>query len=194
MAWWYLRRGASFLVAFLIIKLINCFRILLNSGGDDITEFLYVLLQKISFPYKVIDLTRSYDWNLMEDLKARLCTLLEVCLYYRSANVYLKSSGFAERCSSKLIWFCCTTAGQFNWEVWSSCLWRSYFGTDGKYCAQTIPAFMLMFRQCLFLPSVVNFDQKRLNALPMSSADVTDGIPESIADRIVRNSLETILS
>jgi actin-related protein 8 len=50
----------------------------LNVGGDDITEFLYVLLEKISFPYKEIDLSRSYDWALMEDLKARLCTLTEV--------------------------------------------------------------------------------------------------------------------
>ena len=47
-------------------------------GGDDISEFLYVLLQKINFPYRDLDLTRSYDWNVMEDLKARLCTLAEV--------------------------------------------------------------------------------------------------------------------
>ena len=47
-------------------------------GGDDITEFLYVLLQKINFPYRDLDLARSYDWNVMEDLKARLCTLAEV--------------------------------------------------------------------------------------------------------------------
>ena len=53
-------------------------RIALNMGGNDITEFLYVLLQKISFPYRDIDLARSYDWNVMEDLKTRLCTLAEV--------------------------------------------------------------------------------------------------------------------
>ncbi len=47
-------------------------------GGDDITEFLYVLLDKISFPYKDIDLARAADWNMLEDLKARLCTLSEV--------------------------------------------------------------------------------------------------------------------
>lgn len=50
----------------------------LNMGGDAITEFLYVLLQKINFPYRDLDLARSYDWNVMEDLKARLCTLAEV--------------------------------------------------------------------------------------------------------------------
>ncbi|TCD69619.1 actin-like protein arp8 [Steccherinum ochraceum] len=49
----------------------------LNMGGDDITEFLYVLLEKISFPYRDADLVRSYDWSVMEDLKSRLCTLAE---------------------------------------------------------------------------------------------------------------------
>ncbi|KAJ4474691.1 hypothetical protein C8J55DRAFT_130551 [Lentinula edodes] len=53
-------------------------RMSLNIGGDDITEFLYVLLERISFPYKDINLANSYDWNVMEDLKARLCTLMEV--------------------------------------------------------------------------------------------------------------------
>ncbi|GJE93211.1 actin-like ATPase domain-containing protein [Phanerochaete sordida] len=52
-------------------------RIILNMGGNDITEFLYVLLQKINFPYRDMNLARSYDWNVIEDLKARLCTLAE---------------------------------------------------------------------------------------------------------------------
>ncbi|THG98270.1 hypothetical protein EW026_g3894 [Hermanssonia centrifuga] len=50
---------------------------ILNMGGDDITEFLYVLLQKINFPYRELDLARAYDWNVIEDLKGRLCTLAE---------------------------------------------------------------------------------------------------------------------
>jgi len=49
----------------------------LNMGGDDITEFLYVLLQRINFPYRELNLARSYDWDLMEDLKKRLCKLTE---------------------------------------------------------------------------------------------------------------------
>ena len=52
----------------------------LSIGGDDITEFLYVLLRRIKFPYKEMDLNLSYDWNVMEDLKARLCTLADVCV------------------------------------------------------------------------------------------------------------------
>lgn len=47
-------------------------------GGDDISEFLYVLLQKVNFPYRELDLARAYDWSVIEDLKARLCTLAEV--------------------------------------------------------------------------------------------------------------------
>lgn len=50
----------------------------LNTGGDDITEFLAVLLDRINFPYRDLNLAHSYDWNVMEDLKARLCTLAEV--------------------------------------------------------------------------------------------------------------------
>ncbi|KAF8916271.1 hypothetical protein CPB85DRAFT_1290585 [Mucidula mucida] len=52
-------------------------RMTLSMGGDDITEFLYVLLDRIGFPYRDINLVRAYDWNVMEDLKVRLCTLAE---------------------------------------------------------------------------------------------------------------------
>ncbi|KAJ2934792.1 hypothetical protein H1R20_g2274, partial [Candolleomyces eurysporus] len=52
-------------------------RLALNMGGDDVTEFLYVLLQQIKFPYRDADLNRSYDWAVLEDLKTRLCTLAE---------------------------------------------------------------------------------------------------------------------
>lgn len=53
----------------------------LNVAGDDVTEFLYVLLDRISFPYKDIDLARSYDWSLLEDIKSRICTLHEVTFH-----------------------------------------------------------------------------------------------------------------
>ncbi|KIM58979.1 hypothetical protein SCLCIDRAFT_16606 [Scleroderma citrinum Foug A] len=52
-------------------------RISLNVGGNDITEFLYVLLERINFPYRSINLARWHDWLVMDDLKARLCTLAE---------------------------------------------------------------------------------------------------------------------
>jgi len=47
-------------------------------GGDAITEFLYVLLDRISLPYRDLNLARSYDWTVMEELKAKVCTLIEV--------------------------------------------------------------------------------------------------------------------
>ncbi|KAG8867781.1 actin-like protein arp8 [Serendipita sp. 405] len=49
-------------------------RITLNVAGDDITEAYYVLLQRSCFPYKEMDLTRLYDWNLLQDLKHSTCT------------------------------------------------------------------------------------------------------------------------
>ncbi len=50
----------------------------LSIGGNDVTEFFNVLLERIKFPYRELDLNRSYDWNIMEDLKIRLCTLADV--------------------------------------------------------------------------------------------------------------------
>ena len=60
----------------------------LGVGGDDITEFLSVLLKRIFLPYKEMDLVRSYDWNIMEDLKAKMCTLTEVS-FFEAFRTYL---------------------------------------------------------------------------------------------------------
>ena len=47
-------------------------RMSLSIGGDDISEFLYVLLKRIRFPYKEVDLIRLHDWAVIEDLKCRI--------------------------------------------------------------------------------------------------------------------------
>lgn len=47
-------------------------------GGNDITEFLHVLLKRIGFPYRDADLARTHDWVVLDDLKKRMCTLTEV--------------------------------------------------------------------------------------------------------------------
>ncbi|KZV74529.1 actin-like ATPase domain-containing protein [Peniophora sp. CONT] len=52
-------------------------RLHLGFGGDSVTEFLHHLLEKVDFPYKDLDLSRSYDWRVMEELKIKLCTLHE---------------------------------------------------------------------------------------------------------------------
>lgn len=54
----------------------------LNVGGDDITEYLFALLQHMKFPYREADLSRAYDWKLLEDLKCKICTLAEVFLFF----------------------------------------------------------------------------------------------------------------
>jgi actin-related protein 8 len=59
-------------------------------GGDAITEFLYVLLERINLPYRDLDLSRSYDWAVMEELKAKVCTLIEVCVASLSPFALLK--------------------------------------------------------------------------------------------------------
>ena len=69
-------------------------RITLSIAGDEITEFLYRLLQRIQIPYAAeLDLARSYHWQVLEDLKARLCTLNEV------AVTFLPSENIAEASS-----------------------------------------------------------------------------------------------
>ncbi|CDO73352.1 hypothetical protein BN946_scf185008.g115 [Trametes cinnabarina] len=68
-------------------------RMVLSMGGNDITEFLYVLLEKIGFPYRDINLARSYDWNVMEDLKARICTLAEGDVALNLYDFYVRRPG-----------------------------------------------------------------------------------------------------
>ncbi|KAI9060920.1 actin-like ATPase domain-containing protein [Trametes sanguinea] len=68
-------------------------RMVLSMGGNDITEFLCVLLEKIGFPYRDINLARSYDWNVMEDLKARICTLAEGDVALNLYDFYVRRPG-----------------------------------------------------------------------------------------------------
>lgn len=58
------------------LRLMNC-RVKLNYGGDDITSALTHLLVASNFPYRELDLARSQDWLMMDNLKIKLCTLEE---------------------------------------------------------------------------------------------------------------------
>jgi len=53
-------------------------RINLNYGGDDITAALTAMLQRSAFPYRDLDLARSQEWLMMDNLKIKMCTLEEV--------------------------------------------------------------------------------------------------------------------
>ncbi|KAJ8697331.1 actin-like protein arp8 [Pleurotus ostreatus] len=70
---------------------------LLNIGGNDVTEFLLVLLERINFPYRDINLVRSYDWQVMEDLKIRLCTLAEGDVALNLYDFTVRRPGRAEK-------------------------------------------------------------------------------------------------
>ncbi|PVG04564.1 actin-like ATPase domain-containing protein [Serendipita vermifera] len=68
-------------------------RLTLNLGGDDITEVFYVLLQQSCFPYKEMDLTHLYDWNLMQDLKHQYCTFIIDISGARPYDLYVRKPG-----------------------------------------------------------------------------------------------------
>lgn len=93
----------------------------LNIGGNDITEFLYVLLERINFPYRDINLARWHDWLVMEDLKSRLCTLAEVCALVDLA-VHLIKRVTAGRRGLEFVRFCRATIWSSHREIWSACL------------------------------------------------------------------------
>lgn len=94
-------------------------RISLNTGGNDITEFLYVLLDRINFPYRDINLARWHDWLVMEDLKSRLCTLAEVCAIIDFTG-YLINRITAGRCGLEFVRFRRAAIWTSHREVWSS--------------------------------------------------------------------------
>lgn len=59
-------------------------RINLSYGGDDITVALSSIMQRSAFPYRDLDLSKSQQWLMMDNLKIKICTLEEVC--YRVAS------------------------------------------------------------------------------------------------------------
>lgn len=102
----------------------------LNIGGNDITEFLYVLLERINFPYRDINLARWHDWLVMEDLKSRLCTLAEVCALIELTRNLIK--GFTEgRRSIEFVRFCRATLWSSHREIRSPGLRRDYPRPNG---------------------------------------------------------------
>lgn len=80
--WYYQRLGQSSHSLSSVNIDIARRRMRLDFGGDDITELLHTLLQRISFPYRELDITKKWcDWHLMENLKERMIVLSEVGVY-----------------------------------------------------------------------------------------------------------------
>ncbi|KAG7662387.1 ARP8 [[Candida] subhashii] len=63
-------------------------RMLLNYGGDQITETFIKLLLENSFPYKDIDLVSSYDWELAQTLKHNFITFQDADIAVQIYNFY----------------------------------------------------------------------------------------------------------
>ncbi|WRT67065.1 uncharacterized protein IL334_004031 [Kwoniella shivajii] len=73
-------------------------RIKLNYGGDDITSSLVTLLQRSNFPYKELDLAKTQDWIMMDNLKNKICTLEEHLVASTPWDFYvLKTEGLTQK-------------------------------------------------------------------------------------------------
>ena len=70
---------------------------LLPYGGDELTRLLATILKHHSFPYEECDLSRQLDWDLMDELKMRMCTLDEHDLASVVHEAYVRTPGQATR-------------------------------------------------------------------------------------------------
>lgn len=66
-------------------------------GGDDLTVLLAEILRIHNFPYAECDLSRQLDFEMMDDLKIRLCTLDEDELASAVYEAYVRNPGQATR-------------------------------------------------------------------------------------------------
>jgi GH25 family lysozyme M1 (1,4-beta-N-acetylmuramidase) len=60
--------------------------VLLNYGGDDITELLFTLLNRANFPYSGVDLSQWQDFRMIEKLKESMIVLSEVSPQFSSSG------------------------------------------------------------------------------------------------------------
>lgn len=73
-------------------------RIKLNYGGDDITTSMVSILERSSFPYRDLDLAKSQEWLMMDNLKIKICTLEEHLVASTPWDFYhLRSEGLTEK-------------------------------------------------------------------------------------------------
>ncbi|KAK4335812.1 Actin-like protein ARP8 [Rhodotorula toruloides] len=68
-------------------------RMILDFAGDDITSFLHTLLQRLNFPYKEADLSKWYDWIVLEDLKERSVVLSEADIGLNLYDFFVRRPG-----------------------------------------------------------------------------------------------------
>ncbi|KAK1924798.1 hypothetical protein DB88DRAFT_504858 [Papiliotrema laurentii] len=73
-------------------------RMSLAYGGDDITTSLAAILSRSAFPYRELDLAKSQDWLMMDNLKIKICTLEEQLVANTPWDFYvLKTEGLTQK-------------------------------------------------------------------------------------------------
>ncbi|KAF9106031.1 actin-like protein arp8 [Mortierella sp. GBA35] len=65
-------------------------RAVLKYGGDDITRCFAALVKRTGFPYQELDLSLTYDWRLMEELKEKWCTMNEADLTVQVYSFFVR--------------------------------------------------------------------------------------------------------
>lgn len=65
-------------------------RAVLKYGGDDITRCFAALVNRTGFPYRELDLSQTYDWRLMEELKEKWCTMNEADLTVQVYSFFVR--------------------------------------------------------------------------------------------------------
>lgn len=68
-------------------------RVNMKFGGDNVTLFYSKVLLRSWFPYQEVDLSNHLDWSLMDDLKARFCTVNDVDMNVRLYHFYKRERG-----------------------------------------------------------------------------------------------------
>ncbi|KAJ9104346.1 hypothetical protein QFC19_003988 [Naganishia cerealis] len=68
-------------------------RHILHFGRDDVTSFYADLLRRVSFPYHELNLNRRLDWQMMDELTTRTCTLLDHLVAFNVWKLQVRHKG-----------------------------------------------------------------------------------------------------
>lgn len=78
-------------------QIIKASQSILPYGGDELTRLLASILKHHAFPYHPCNLNRQLDWDLMDELKVRMCTMDEDDLSSAVYEAYVRIPGQATR-------------------------------------------------------------------------------------------------
>ena len=155
-------------------------------GGDDITSFLFALLEHVHFPYRDANLARAYDWSLMDDLKSRICTLAEVSA--APSFVLHRVDVRRGRGGVEHLRLFCAAAGTTDGKIQPARVQRSDPGAYGGCLSGTVGCRSLTTGQCIFEPRVLEFEHKKAYMQPLWNPGVGEEMVEQVGENEVRAS------